>query len=777
MENKSKNRFLLFLIFVVNFLALTFQVVWVRETMTVFGSSALSVSTVLSVFLGGIALGSYFGGRLVGKVREKYKVAGYALISLGFYCLFLPFIIDFIDFPFSFIRDFISNPIMLNFFKFLICSIVLIVPTTIIGAMFPVITYLFSTNSNNLGTDVASVYFFDTLGAALGSLLCGFVFVPFLGLMETTIFSSLVFIVFGYFLYNMESEFSYPAAEEIIEPFNLDGRQIFILFMLFVSGFSAILLEVIWIRFFNLIFSSSIYGFSLVVASFLLGLSVGSFIMRQFMGRIGKPEIVFAYISMVIAFFSMIVIMSYEYLKEFYFFVFNNTNNFYIFEATLFFACFIIILIPTILMGANFPLAVRIFSRDNEHRGEDTGIVFSFNTAGGILGSFVAGFFIIPNIGLWQSSLVASVIYIVIGATFLFVFIDKPLRQLVMVLFVSAVLIPIFFLKKQEPGKELAVYYAAPRYSDYDSYMEDTKRYSDIFSKQGFYGFVSVSRHKELKVISLRNNGKTDASTGDTDVFNQSMIGHTAFFFHKNPKKILNIGLGGGFTLSAINAHQSVETIDSVEIDPLVVEAVKLHFGPYNNNALLDPRHNLDIEDGRLFLDTTKNKYDIIVSEPPNIWVSGVSRLFTREFYESVSNHLNEGGILIQWVPAYEMDEKDFILIANTLRERFKYIKYWSSLVSGDVIFMASHEDYRGDNNFIKNILADEAVYKNIFGDLEFVNYQELFDYILDYKEVNTSDYYVKSIKKFNRDNLPYLEFTTARNLYYFQRNSPFIYR
>lgn len=773
MELKQKNTFLLSLIFSINFLALIFQVLWVREITAVFGSSALSISIVLSVFLGGIALGAYLGGKLIGKFSHKYKILAVAFIVLGFYCLMVPFIFDFISYPFSFIRSVITTPLALNIFKFVFCFFVLIVPTTIIGAMFPVVTYLYSENSNSLGKSVASVYLFDTIGATLGAIVCGFIFVPFVGLFWTNTISAIIIIVLGFFIWSLKDKegFKKEKIQSSREPLSkLDKKNKAILAILFVSGFSAILLEVIWIRYFQLLFSSSNYAFSLVVGAFLFGLAVGSLIIRSLLHKIKNHNKAFSYISVSIAVFSLLVLASYKLMAPLYFYFFGAINNFYLFQIILFSISFLLMSVPTILMGMNFPLALQIFSRSKETRGFDTGIVFSFNTSGGILGSFAAGFLIIPSLGLWQASVLASVLYIIVALLFLFIFVEKPFSQIIIISAAAAFFTPILFFKSSDIGKGVSIYHAAPRDLSLENFKRHEQYSKNIFFKHGFYGLVTVSRLGDIGTLYLRNNGKTDASTSEGDSFNQIMLGHKAFFFHKNPKKILNIGLGGGFTLGAINTHLKVEQIDTVEIDPLVVEAVEKHFAPYNNNALADSRGTIYIEDGRHFIDTTSNKYDIIISEPPNIWVSGVSRLFTREFYSSASNRLNEGGILIQWVPGYELKGGDFNLILDTIRERFQYVKYWHDLGHGDIIIMASHDSYKVDRDFAENILQDPPVVNSIMKESTVLTYDKLFNHIIDYKEVDSSSDYLQRIKKVNTDDLPYLEFSTARNLYYLSR-------
>jgi spermidine synthase len=770
-EKRTGPALWLFAIFVINFLSLVYQVVWVRKIMVIFGTTALSISTVLTVFLGGIALGGYLGGIWIRRVEKKYRFAGCALIILGLYCLLSNYLFGFVRYPFLYLRGVVEDPLTINLLKFLFCSFILILPTTVIGAMFPVATYLYSVQFKRLGRDVASIYFLDTLGAALGALVCGFFLVPWVGLSVTSAGSALIYMLLGLFVYRREGGEVEALAGKSVESVEkggdrLNNMHILILVAVFFSGFAALLLEVTWARYFHFIFGTSIYAFSLVLAAFLLGLSAGSLLIHRFLDRIKKPMLVFAYVEIIIAGFCLIVLQTSGALEAFYFDYFNNTESFYIFQGTLFLAAFFMMFLPTCLMGANFPLAVRLFARSGATRGEDSGLIFSVNTAGGIVGAFAAGFFVIPRLGLQNTNILAALVYLLIGLALLFF----SARRLLLHAAVTASLTAVFFLfgfsNYGEPPSGLSVYHIGIRHETLEEFFKEREKNEIVYSKQGFYGLVTVQVNREENNMSLQNNGKTDASTGPFDMKLQLMLGHLPLFFHTEPRDVLNIGLGGGFTLGAMTTHPNIETIDCVEIDPLVVEAVGRYFSPYNNNALADPRLKVHIEDGRYFLDTTTKKYDVIVSEPPNMWVSGVSQLFTREFYGIVDEHLKEGGILAQWVPGYEMEKEDFELILNTMRERFRYVAYWIYF-KRDVLILATHEPPRLNREYVSELLGVPEVADDLKRVLERVDPDSFFNSLLgSVAAIDVNDEYLDKIERVNTDNLPYLEFKTVRNVF-----------
>ncbi len=775
MVQRNISALLLVAIFLINFLSLIYQVVWMRSIMLVFGTTALSISTILTVFLSGIALGGYLGGRFIGSIENKTRFCGLALISLGIYCLASIYIFGLLNYPFHFFTEITGSSALLNLVKFAFCFIVLIFPTTVIGSMFPIVSHLYSREFSRLGQDIASIYFMDTLGAAIGALLCGFFLVPVAGLKLTAIGSGLIFILIGALVLASRGSGSEVEAvpeekvfgkkrREVEEPEASTALRYFILAALFLTGLSALVLEVTWSRYFHLILGSGIYAFSMVVAAFLLGLSVGSLAIRRYFVRIKNPKLLFSYLCFFIAGISFLVIQTGDIFEVLYFYLFHATGDFYLFQGLIFLVTFALLLVPTSLMGANFPLAVKIFSSSAGRRTRDAGMVFSINTAGGIAGAFLAGFILIPLIGVEGSAVLAAGIYVAIGSAFLFIAHPKRLH------YAALSIVAIIFLASGAasyggPSQHVSVYYNGVRFKSMEDYRRARDKIKIIYAKQGLYGEVSVHVDPYLNALVLLNNGKVDASTTKSDMQTQELLGHLPLFFKKNARTVLNIGLGSGITTGAVASHPGVELIDSIEIDPLVSDVAGSFFAPYNNNALSDPRVRVFNEDGRHYLENTHVNYDVIISEPPNIWVSGVSQLFTREFYEIAASRLTPGGVLCQWIPAYEMDPEDMDLILHTIKEKFDYVGYWTN--NADSIILASNEMLLPDYDHISRLMRNPVTLKEIRRGLPNVDTARIFSILNNpARMLGPEDKLPENIKRFNTDNLPLLEFKSARNIY-----------
>jgi len=218
------------------------------------------------------------------------------------------------------------------------------------------------------------------------------------------------------------------------------------------------------------------------------------------------------------------------------------------------------------------------------------------------------------------------------------------------------------------------------------------------------YGIVSVWHSKNINYITI--NGKIEGGTSIYDVKTNYFLGYLPMFMKPNAKKVLGIGLGTGGSLSTIKNFK-VQQIDWIEINPLVVKAVRDYFSNFNDYVLNDTRLNLIKMDGRNYLLTSQIKYDVIISEPSNIWIKESNALFTKEFFEIVNDHLEEGGIFSYWIPEYEVNEGDLGIALNTIRKVFDHVSIWS--YNGDIIILASDSKIMIDNFYLKN-----SIYNNL---------------------------------------------------------------
>jgi predicted membrane-bound spermidine synthase len=769
----SGRALLLFAVFFTNLLSLACQVLWSRKIAFLFGSTAAVFSTVLSIFLLGLALGALVAGRVADRHRRPWRLLAALELGLGVYCFFSLAVFDLARGLYLAVFPADLAPLPAAAAKFVVVLGAMIVPTFAIGAAFSVAVRLASTELGRWGRDVSVVYGLDTLGAALGALLAGFVLVPAFGLALSTRLLGVGAVAVGVLLLRRgepaskkvkrkEREKTKDAGVPDVE--GVAGPRLgVVLATFFLTGCAALLLETGWIRFFSLLNGTHVYSSSTVLASFLAGIGLGSLAVARRVDRLRDACAAAALLFAATALGGVAVFRSAPLFERAYFAIFARFDGYYGFQLTVCLVIAGLVVLPTLAMGANFPVVARIATRASAERGFAVGRVYFVNTLGAVLGAFLAEFVVLPAWGFAGLMGVTLVLYGLACAVFLAL--ARPpgrwrIAAACAVLIAAAAALSPPVLRLELPFH--ALYYHGLRGGSWQSYREEVRGMTVIEQRQSFYGQVAVvdlgGRH-----LLLKHNGKTDASTALQDNRTQILLGHLPLLFHPDPRRVLAIGLGGAFTLRALTAYAEPREITMVEIDPEVVAAARRHFSDHARGALDDPRVRLVTNDGRNFMDRSPELFDVITSEPPNIWVAGVSGLFTVEFYRSAAAHLGEGGLLCQWVPLYEMKEDDFQTMVRTVTSVFPHVTFWQ--IGTDVAILASESPLAPSLEQVRARLRQPRVAR----DLAEIGLGEDETLTLLNSPAARPDQvpgYLGQGGVLNTDDRPVLELSTARNLF-----------
>jgi spermidine synthase len=506
----------------------------------------------------------------------------------------------------------------------------------------------------------------------------------------------------------------------------------FILLGFCLSGMAALIYEVAWTRLLQLVFGTTVYAVSTMLTAFMAGLALGSWLVGRYTDRIKNHFLAFCLLEAGIGIYGILLIPIFSALPSVYLGLFHTFHSsFRVFSFFQFLLCFSVLIIPTTLMGGTFPVVSKIYTRRMEELGKDIGNIYSVNNLGAVLGSFSAGFLFIPFIGVRNTIIAAASLNIFVA---ILIAILSRERKGKGIIFMSSLCV-ILLLGIAMPGYSYdvkvlntALYQRAGMYTSVEELRANLEDMRVLYYIEGLYGTVAVTESKSYGIRSLMLNGKADASTTREDMTTQLLLGYVPLILHENPKKVLIIGLGGGFTLGVAENFDDVEKIDVVEIDPLVVEAEKF-FSTYNKNALDDERVNLVVADARNYLFTTDEKYDVIISEPSNPWISGAcSNLFTKEFFELSKEHLNEGGIFLQWVPVYDVSVSDFKTLLNTFSKVYDHTMLWTATGEGDMLFMGSESEKPIEMNYSR--LVKYLSKKEVMNDLEGIGIQSADDFL-----------------------------------------------
>ncbi|MEA2690895.1 MAG: spermidine synthase, partial [Acidobacteriota bacterium] len=416
---------MLFAVFFTNLLSLACQVLWVRKLTFLFGSTAGVFATVLASFLLGLALGALLAGRIVDRALRPWRLLAGLLIALGVYCAASLPVFDLARRVYLALFPQSLTPAAAASEKLAVVLVALLLPTMAIGAVFPVAVRLYRGSVAGLGGDLSLVYALDTLGAAAGALLAGFVFVPGLGLRLSTLLLGAAAVAVGLFLLRGGEALALPATPAppvtpaaprqgkgknkvpvpapVAAPWQVDPRRVpLVLAVFFLTGLSALLLETGWNRFFYVLSGTNVYSLSVVLAGFLSGIGLGSLLVRRRIDRIRDPVATVAWLYAAIALGGVLVFRSAGLFERIYLGSFTTSDSYYGFEIQVYLAVFALVLAAALAMGANFPLVAKIATPegkregkregDGERRGLGAGRAFFVNTLGAVLGAFLGEF-------------------------------------------------------------------------------------------------------------------------------------------------------------------------------------------------------------------------------------------------------------------------------------------------------------------------------------------------------------------------------------------------
>ncbi|NNF05603.1 MAG: fused MFS/spermidine synthase [Candidatus Eisenbacteria bacterium] len=694
--------FILALFFASGASALIYEAVWARKLTYIFGGSAFAIATVLAAYMAGLALGSAWFGKRIDRKGHPLVVYGVLEGLIGLWALFLPAFLGFADNFYAWIfQNFELGSYPLSLIRFVLCFLLLLVPTTMMGGTLPVLGKLLLNNWQGLGSRAGLLYGINTIGAVVGIAAGGFVLLPALGMAGATWLAVGINLAVAAAAVLASRKLQYVEPVEVQETQQEEtssdtlysgGLRKAILVVYAASGFAALAYEVVWTKVLSMILGTTTYAFTSMLTTFLLGLSIGAFLFGKIADRFGKPAPLLAVVQLTIPLLSLLTIPLIERLPQFFVNHFDTFAGHWIsLEMFRILLAGATMFLPTLLMGGTFPLVTRAFV-DRKNMGSSLGVLYASNTVGAILGSFLTGFVFIPLIGRQNSILLATFVNLFAVALLLsqlgwrkFPTSMRALGGLVILALIPAV---VLGLKPWDPKILTAGAYYYPRQIAEKGSIEEY--YSDsnlIHYEESTEATISV--WQSLHSTILRINGKIDASSHG-DMITQKMVSHVpTFYTDAEDAETVIIGLASGISVGALLTHP-IKSVDTVELIEGVDRAARF-FDDYNGNCLDDPRFNLIINDGRNQLRLSDKTYDIIISEPTNPWIAGVGALFTREFFQLTKDRINPGGIVCQWVQIYHMQEKDVQAILATFTEEFPYAHLWTGN-PGDLILVGSLE-------------------------------------------------------------------------------------
>jgi spermidine synthase len=737
--------------------ALIYEVLWTRMLALTFGNTVYAIGIVLMAFMGGLSLGSYIFGKWADKGKNLLKGYGVLEILIGISALVTPAALDHIASlhvslsPLSMHRWELLE-IEYLFSMLVLVMLVLVVPTTLMGGTLPIISRYFIHSEKDLGKRVGALYSINTIGGIFGTFLVGFFLIRLFGLSLSLKIAVLINICVGIGSYYLGIRRSVTSVQESgpVRDRSLGYRYALIAF--FLAGFASMIYQVAWTRLLISVIGSATYSFSLILMGFLLGIGLGSMIVAYISRKRWLGFVHFSYIEISIGLIGLGTIVFFNMFPSLVLDGLRLTDSIF-YTMELEFALIVLyIAIPTTLMGAAFPIIVGVYRDQQENRATNIGKVYSVNTLGAVLGSGIAAFWLLPSFGTVISIKTAAFMNIMVGLAGFLVL--KKKRTFA----IACALLILPFTPIDIPSNLLhtgvAIYGKSRDFS-----LEQRDRF-DLFVKEGLNATISVSAFYD-GMLNLATNGKTDASTGD-DMSTQLAMGYFPTLLHDNPEDVLIVGFGSGVTVRAALEISDVNEVDCVEIEPAVFEAAE-YFDSVNEGVYLHPRAIYFVDDARSHIIASKKKYDVIISEPSNPWISGIGNLFSKEFYEISLSRLKEDGIFAQWVQLYSMDMNSLKTILKTFSSIFPESSVWQAS-KYDIMLIGHKGPFQGldysklSKKLIGTATWDLKAYLNISDPMDLFSY-----YIMGPEGIRA----FSAGADLNTDDKPLLEFNTplTRNI------------
>jgi spermidine synthase len=659
--------------------ALIYQIVWIRKFGLVFGVHVYSMSTVLTAFMGGLALGSLLFGRLVDRQKDPLKLFLLLEFGIGIFAVFFPFLFNLLTKFYTAIAPTGSaSNYAVQLVRFSLSFVFLLVPSTLMGGTLPVIIKFFVRQLGSLGGKVSRLYSLNNFGALLGCFLAGFFTIRLYGVTASLYIAATLNLLNALLVYLVarsprhalaagdESPEEQPVAagENSVSPWLMK----LVLWVFAIEGFTTLAYEVIWSRIMiDFSIDKTTYFSSTIVMGFIAGLSIGSIIISRFIDRSRKLLLLLGSIEAGIGIVSILLLSLYSRIIPWLAAHREMTGTWLANSGKEYLVFFIILTLPTTLMGFTYPLVSKLYTDNIQKLGKRLGLMGCLDTVGSIAGSFVAGFIMVPYLGVVKSFVITVVINLSIG---ILIFLFHPrLKGWVKTFLVGSPVLISLLIYASLPDKKYTRQWWDTIEFRRNPWVKTYQRL--VFFDEGVGGTVTVRKYPDM--LSLNINGHNVSYTTPKDLAVNRQLGYMPYILHPDPKNALVIGFGMGVTTGAL-IQPDMEEIDVAEICPGVIKAADV-FKSWNYDAVNDPKVNIIHEDGRSVILSAKKKYDIITSNAIHPRLS--NNIYTRDFYRLCREKLTDDGIIVQWTPPNWIRDDEFRSLVKAFVDAFPHSTMW----------------------------------------------------------------------------------------------------
>ena len=719
-DNNHRHRHALLAIFVLSgFAGLIYQSIWSHYLGLFLGHAAYAQALVLAIFMGGMATGAAW----IAHAGQRWRnlIRGYALIEAAIGVLGLLFHWIFTGvaaFSYDWLIPALGSPWAVDIARWSIAALLILPQTILLGMTFPLMSGgLIRRFPGREGSLLGGLYFTNSIGAAIGALAAVFILLPWVGLPGAMVAAGILNFVVAALAWWLARE-PEPALSSLKvvrrDPEQRLARNPLLRIVLFgtaLSGAASFVYEIVWIRMLSMAVGSTMHAFELMLASFIAGIALGGLWVRNRADNTDSPLRLVGWMQVgmgVAALASLgVYANAFSWVGWLIGALAKTDGGYALFNAGTATIAIAIMLPAAFFAGTTLPLFTVTLLRAG-HGERSIGRVYAWNTLGSICGVFAAIHLLIPVIGLKLTLCIAALVDIAIGLVLLRMHAqDRPsmlrfagaafLSALCLILAVKVTFDPLMLASGvfRHGRSELAASSTVLFYRD-----GKTASISVVGSSQG-------SAH-------IATNGKPDAaimlrddSPPTEDEPTMTLAAILPLSMLEAPRRVGVIGFGSGLTTHTLLGDDRLERVDTVEIEQAMVQGAR-NFGKRVRRAYEDPRSNIIVDDAKSYFSNMKEKYDIIISEPSNPWISGVGTLFSKEFYKFIPKNLTPNGLFVQWIQLYEIDEELVGSILKSLTPEFS--DYSAYLTNGSDLLIIASPNGKVPNINLEKLLANEPL-------------------------------------------------------------------
>ena len=659
---------------------LIYEVVWLRLLTLVFGVTVYAVSTVLTVFMGGLALGGFLAGRFADRLQRPLRAYGLIELAIAGSALLTPAAFGVLNAVYRSLYPVLpENLTLVSIVRFVLACVILLVPTTLMGMTLPIVVRSSLGRSASLGTSISLLYACNTAGGILGAYLAAFVLIGTVGVRGTTATAVLLNAAVGVTAIVLDLRLR-PAPAPVAEALRAGRRAAegppvsasamrWLLAAFFVSGMTSLAYQVIWTRILAIFFEATTYAFNLILCTFLLGLAIGSYLIATVINRKANWLLIAAGLELAIALMAVLSMTAIGRLHD----LVDLLRTLPLAEhlvsgeqrATALMA-FVTMFPTTVLLGAAFPVIMKLYAADES--GKRLGRAYTANVCGSIAGSWMAGFVLIPLLGTERSLILLATVGAVVSGGLLRAAAPRAFRVLApagAVLFAALVWLT--------PGIYRAVF----------------SRFGDpvLWYEEGLEQTVTILQGPTERRMFL--NGWHQANDSRGMVQFHSLLGELPVLLQPAPgaaappaappaggdREVLVIGLGGGATAGAAAAFPRTR-LDVVELSGSVVRGARF-FDHVNGRVVAAPNVRVRTDDGRNYLLLTARRYDVVMADVIRPQHAGSAALYSLEYYTLARQALKPDGVMIQWIDP-SLPENQYRMLLRTFLQAFPYATAWA---------------------------------------------------------------------------------------------------